>query len=47
MFKENLMNIDLPLFLFFFVIFLSMKKIEGNEIDVQYRLYEKDILIRD
>lgn len=24
-----------------------MKKIEGSEIDVQYRLYEKDVLIRD
>lgn len=24
-----------------------MKKIEESEIDVQYRLYEKDILIRD
>lgn len=24
-----------------------MKKIEESEIDVQYRLYEKDVLIRD
>lgn len=39
------------IFLCFFSFLLFsypwMKKIEGNEIDVQYRLYEKDILIRD